>query len=150
MKKTSGASLTALSLLAALAVSVPSGAEAGEAARVEQKPGVVAVQLPASLATQVPTDRPVRLTLSHGGLGQTSVVGRARFAHKNVVEIVTSERLSFLPTDGTEIAFSEGTSSAESCGNAEHGIGCFLKGCIGTAYCLPGGNPDTGFTCSCQ
>jgi hypothetical protein len=142
---------TVMAALVAAGWAAPARAEScGDGPRVEQKPGAVAVQLPSGLAPLVPTDRPVRLTLSHGSLGETSVVGRARLAHKNVVEIVTPERLSYLPVAGTEIGFSDGSGSAASgCGGAESGIGCYLKGCIGTAYCLPG-HGDGGFTCTCR
>lgn len=105
--------------------------------------------VPSEVVQEIEERQNVKLTLSNPEAGEVSVQGHLVRSSGGLI-LKTLESLD-LPSDVSSFSMvlHEPNTSAQSCGTAEFGIGCYFAApCVGTIHCLPGNGPG-GFTCNC-
>lgn len=111
--------------------------------------GGYTVTLPPQLASTVPTSEPLSIVLRDDLGNVSSVAGPGRTLSTGQLWIQTGERFSSsIEQCPSEVVVQSAALDIFHCLHAEFGIGCFLKWCAGTTYCLPGPG-DGGMTCKC-
>jgi hypothetical protein len=111
--------------------------------------GGYTVTLPPQFASTVPTNEPLRVVLRDSVGNVSSVAGPVRVLSTGQLWIQTSERFSSSVQQCPSDVIVQGAAfDPFHCLDAEFGMGCFLKWCAGTTYCLPGDGPG-GMACKC-